>query len=126
MSFYSKLNKFCSCGNVIKLNEKCSCKKAYRSKENKTHPSNTRKFQKLRKSIIIRDEYHCQRCKVVYGQLVMEDLECHHIKSFRDYPELAYDEVNLITVCRRCNLDLGNSNKLDFNWIAPELEVPTL
>ncbi|WP_423479056.1 HNH endonuclease [Priestia megaterium] len=62
----------------------------------------------------------------VYGQLVMEKLECHHIKSWRDYPALAYDEANLITVYRRCNLDLGNSNKLDFTWSAPELEVSTL
>ncbi|MDF2015554.1 HNH endonuclease [Priestia megaterium] len=120
---------FCEYCHLVIRGDKCSCNgtgTAYKKGEQTRHPSTIRKFQKLRKSIIIRDEYHCQRCMTVYGQLVMEDLECHHIKSFRDYPELAYDKTNLITVCRRCNLDLGNSNKLDFNWIAPELKVPTL
>ncbi|MFU7590097.1 HNH endonuclease [Priestia sp. RMT2NF4] len=123
-----KFNTICNrCGNLVTGSAtNCPCKKTYRRGGDKTHPSSTRRFQKLRKSIIIRDEYHCQRCKAVYGQLIMGDLECHHIKSFRDYPELAYDEANLITVCRRCNLDLGNSNKLNFNWIASELKVPTL
>jgi len=49
-----------------------------------------------------------------------DDLQAHHIKSWRDFPGLAYDELNLITVCRHCNLDLGNTNVLDFSWEIPD------
>jgi 5-methylcytosine-specific restriction endonuclease McrA len=52
--------------------------------------------------------------------MTFDNLQAHHIKSWRDFPELAYDEANLITVCRNCNLDLGNDNKLDFEWQIPE------
>lgn len=105
---------------------KCPCKKAYRSRASDTHISSTRKFQKLRKQVIKRDGAHCVRCRIKYDWMVFDKLQAHHIKSWRDYPELAYDESNLVTVCRDCNLELGNSNKLDFDWTAPESEVPTL
>jgi 5-methylcytosine-specific restriction endonuclease McrA len=51
--------------------------------------------------------------------MAFDNLQAHHIKSWRDYPELAYDEDNLITVCKSCNLELGNKNKLDFEWQIP-------
>ncbi|RDZ11504.1 HNH endonuclease [Priestia megaterium] len=120
---------FCKhCRLVIRGNE-CSCKgtgTAYKQGQPKKHPSNTRKFQKLRKQILKRDGAHCVRCRIKYDWMVFDNLQAHHIKSWRDYPELAYDELNLITVCRNCNLELGTSNKLDFKWKAPELEIPTL
>lgn len=126
MSFYSKRNRICRCGNLIKMVEKCPCKNSYRSRASDNHISSTRRFQKLRKQIIRRDNGHCVRCRVKYNEFVGENLQCHHIKSFRDYPELAYEPSNLLMVCRRCNIDLGNNNKLDFKWEAPELETPTL
>ncbi|WP_338705247.1 HNH endonuclease [Priestia aryabhattai] len=57
---------------------------------------------------------------------MFDNLQAHHIKSCRDYPELAYDESNLLTVCRDCNLELGTSNKLDFTYEVPKLELPIL
>ena len=123
-----RFNTLCSrCGSLVAGSAtKCPCKKACRSKASHTHISSTRKFQKLRKQIIQRDDGHCVRCRVKFDLFVDDNLQCHHIKSFRDYPELAYEASNLLMVCRDCNLELGNSNKLDFKWEAPELEMPTL
>ncbi|MCY9005654.1 HNH endonuclease [Peribacillus frigoritolerans] len=56
----------------------------------------------------------------------MENLEVHHIKSWRDFKALAYEPSNLITICRYCNLDLGNSNKLDFDWEVKGVEPYSL
>ncbi|WP_460223561.1 HNH endonuclease [Bacillus cereus] len=96
-----------------------------KSESSKKHVSSQTRFQKLRKRMLKRDNYTCQRCVIKLGKrdhLIHEDLQCHHIKSWRDYPELAYDENNLIIVCRDCNLKLGNSNVLDFEWQPPNQE----
>ncbi|PGC57705.1 HNH endonuclease [Bacillus wiedmannii] len=112
-------NTFCNvCGNIVPIGERCSCSPKIKSESSKNHPSATKRFQKLRKRILNRDNYTCQRCIKFdrHDESIHEDLQCHHIKSWRDYPELAYDENNLIIVCQSCNLKLGNSNVLDFEW----------
>ncbi|MED4267344.1 HNH endonuclease signature motif containing protein [Priestia megaterium] len=69
----------------------------------------------IRPRILKRDNGICLRCWIKFNRrLTTDNLELHHIKSWRDYPELAYEESNLIIVCKSCNLELGNSNKLDF------------
>lgn len=114
-----KANRICaSCDKLVTAGTKCTCMK--RNTAASKHIGATWRFQKLRKKIITRDKGHCQRCRIKFDLLITDNLECHHIKSYRDFPELAYEESNLIMVCRRCNLDLGNSNKLDFSAEAPE------
>lgn len=121
-------NKFCGvCGDIVPINERCSCRPKVKSESSKNHPSATKRFQKKRRNEIMpRDGYCCQRCKIKFNKITLDDLQCHHIKSWRDYPELAYDENNLIIVCQSCNLKLGNSNVLDFKWQPPKQEPITL
>lgn len=114
-----KSNRICSCGLLVAAGTKCSCHQMQKSDAQKDHPSGTWNFQKLRKKIILRDKGHCQRCRILFDTLTTEDLECHHIKSYRDFPELARVSSNLIMVCKPCNSDLGNSNKLDFEFAMP-------
>ncbi|MED3578326.1 HNH endonuclease signature motif containing protein [Bacillus thuringiensis] len=119
-------NKFCGvCGDIVPINERCPCRPKVKSEASRNHPSATKRFQRLRERILKRDNYTCQRCAIKFGKqdkLIHEDPQCHHIKSWRDYPELAYDENNLIIVCQSCNLKLGNSNVLDFKWQPPKQE----
>lgn len=53
--------------------------------------------QELRKSVLERDNFTCQQC----GN--KENLECHHIKPQCDFPELALDIDNCITLCHECH-----------------------
>ena len=46
-----------------------------------------------------RDNYTCQIC----GCNIKEIIETHHIKRFRDYPELRFDINNGITICKFCH-----------------------
>ncbi|XBO88459.1 HNH endonuclease [Bacillus paranthracis] len=121
------MNKFCRyCGKSVPIDERCSCRPVRKSHASKSHVSSHRRFQKLRKRIIDRDNGYCQRCVIKFGKynkMVHEGLQCHHIKSLRDFPHLAYDENNLITVCQRCNFELGNSNVLDFEWQPNEVPI---
>ncbi|MGW6301764.1 HNH endonuclease [Peribacillus butanolivorans] len=118
-----KFKTICRCGKLVEGSaSNCPCKKRVRPTPEKARPSNTKRFRDLRMQIGLRDGAHCQRCRIKHGMLIFNNLECHHIKSFRDFPELAYEPTNLIIVCRRCNLDLGNRNKLDFDWEVPELQ----
>jgi 5-methylcytosine-specific restriction endonuclease McrA len=56
------------------------------------------RWQRLRAAILRRDKYQCQMCKR-YGKIT-EAKEVHHIKHFEDYPELAMDPDNLISLCK--------------------------
>ena len=47
-----------------------------------------------------RDQYTCQLCLQKASSL-----HVHHIKTWRDSPELRFDERNLVTLCRDCHLN---------------------
>lgn len=122
--------KICSCGRMISFTETCSCKKNKYSKKlqkqcyeknNKTMKLlSSARWKKLRTLIIKRDKGLCQRCFIKYGIINGEDLQVHHIKPRVKYPELMFEESNLITLCRTCNLQLGTNEKLDFE---PDIEL---
>lgn len=111
----------CSCGKIIPEGSQCSCKKEARrnysreyQRNDKNNPLKTTRWTKLRKSILKRDGYLCQRCLHKYGIANSSELQGHHIKSRRDYPELVFDSENILTLCGTCNRQLGTDNKLDF------------
>lgn len=58
----------------------------------------------------------CQRCLNKFNLITTQELEVHHIKSRLNYPELAWDDDNLICICATCNKSLGTKDKLDFKW----------
>ncbi|PGP00600.1 HNH endonuclease [Bacillus cereus] len=110
-----EFSKVCSnCGQLVEADH--NCRKRIKTNAQKKHPSGTWRFAPLRDEVRLRDNGCCQRCRILFGLMNFDDLQVHHIKSWRDYPELAYEMNNLILICRNCNLDLGNSNKLDFLW----------
>ncbi|WP_354314269.1 HNH endonuclease [Sporosarcina psychrophila] len=115
------MNKFCQ--KCHKLKNRCECSKQKRAltDSQESHPSRTYFWRvKLRPKILERDDCHCVRCRIKFNILKTDDLQVHHICSWRDYPHLAYDESNLITVCADCNKTLGNRNELDFEYTIPD------
>jgi 5-methylcytosine-specific restriction enzyme A len=58
-------------------------------------------WEKCRETIMERDNYLCQKClkrkKITPADMV------HHIKELKDYPELALNEDNLISLCNPCH-----------------------
>lgn len=62
---------------------------------------NSRKWKKKSKYIRKRDKYICQWCKR-YGKNVSA-VVVHHIKEADEYPELAYTNSNLVSLCKSCH-----------------------
>ncbi len=62
---------------------------------------NSAKWKAKRRAILRRDGYECQLCKR-YGRHV-DAWEVHHIKHFDEWPELALDDSNLISLCHSCH-----------------------
>lgn len=61
----------------------------------------SKRWKKKRAVILRRDNYKCQMC-IRYGKNV--DAETvHHIKHVEDYPELAFVDKNLISLCNDCH-----------------------
>ena len=63
-----------------------------------TDKRNCLEYQNWRTSVFKRDEYTCQHCKKVGGEL-----NAHHIKSYKDFKKLRYDIDNGITLCINCH-----------------------
>lgn len=61
----------------------------------------SKKWEKKRKKILKRDNYQCCWCKR-YGKLV-EATTVHHKKHVDEYPELAYEDDNLESLCAACH-----------------------
>ena len=79
----------------------------------------TKKWQNTRREIIIADGGECQRCLMLFGWHTVDNLQVHHIKPRTQFPELTYENDNLVTLCKTCNLVMGE-NGIDFAW-TPEM-----
>ena len=53
-------------------------------------------YPSWRKIILIRDDYKCQ-----YRNCKRKGKYIHHIKSYKDYPDLRFEVSNGITLCDR-------------------------
>lgn len=64
----------------------------------------SRTWKKFRVKVLERDHYECQWCRndktkprIVTATVV------HHIKEVNDYPDLAFDMNNCVSLCRECH-----------------------
>ena len=112
------MKKICSkCGQAIKHNQICICRA--NTSNNRNVSPEKRKFyssyawQKLRNRKV-KEHPYCERCWNKYKIITTENLQGHHIKSFKDFPELRLDEDNVAVLCRVCNLQIGDSSVVDW------------
>ena len=59
---------------------------------------NSGEYKEWREAVFKRDNYTCQNCMRKGGKL-----NAHHIKHFKDYPDLRLDIENGITLCVDCH-----------------------
>ncbi|WP_051405107.1 HNH endonuclease [Bacillus cihuensis] len=119
--------KLCDCcGKMHPDTERCVCRREARRFNNQNKNPEMKKFfnsarwKKLRLKVLKRDQEVCLRCLIKYNVVVKDNLEAHHIKSRLNYPELTFEESNIITLCKSCNTHLGTNDKLDFKYEVPK------
>ena len=61
----------------------------------------SRTWRKVRKSILERDDYLCQKCLEEDRPMPADTV--HHIIHLRDDPMLALEPTNLISLCHECH-----------------------
>lgn len=112
------MKKICSkCGKTIEYNKTCTCRP--NTSYNRTITPEKRKFyssyawQKLRNRKV-KEHPYCERCWSKWKIITTEHLQGHHIKSFKDYPELRLDENNVAVLCRMYNLQIRDSSERDW------------
>lgn len=59
---------------------------------------NSTEMKWWRINVFVRDEYTCQKCFKVGGEL-----NAHHINSFKDFPDQRFNTDNGITLCKSCH-----------------------
>ena len=65
-----------------------------------------------RTKVFERDKYTCVICGQVGGEL-----NAHHIRPFKDYPELRLDLDNGVTLCKACHKRVHKEK--DSEWLHP-------
>ena len=115
------------CGQQYELGKKHACKlNKHMKKLNNNFDSqadkiiHSKEWKKLRRQILERDHFLCQRCLKKYNYYNADNLTVHHIIARIHDPEMGFNPKNLVTLCRTCNNQLGVQDKLDFNWNAEE------
>nr|DAL38850.1 MAG TPA_asm: NinG recombination protein [Caudoviricetes sp.] len=66
-----------------------------------TFSYNSPRWKRKRLQILKRDGYMCQHCKR-YGKAVPATT-VHHIQHADEYPEMAFADKNLISLCEGCH-----------------------
>ena len=103
-SHKNKINKFCSrkCYNIWQFSEHNRGENNPAWKGGKTPERkllyNRPEYKIWRVSVFERDGYRCLICGKVGGVI-----NAHHIKNWRDYPELRYSVDNGMTMCEECH-----------------------
>ncbi|MBC8579147.1 HNH endonuclease [Lachnospiraceae bacterium NSJ-12] len=108
------IKKYCSCGKIIRLNEICSCKNYTRKiDKDKSRFYSSYAWKKLR-NMRVKEQPYCERCWSLHKLIVTDCLQGHHILSYKHYNHLKLDYLNVAVLCRTCNVQLGDSNVLDW------------
>lgn len=66
----------------------------------------SKKWKRLRKSVLARDGYMCLYCKR-FGKRIQAD-HVHHVLPREFYPEYRYTPWNLISLCKTCHDSMHN------------------
>lgn len=67
-------------------------------------------YKLWRKTIFVRDDWICQKCKIKGGKLV-----AHHINNFASYPNLQTSIENGITLCKKCHMEFHRAYGIKHN-----------
>lgn len=65
---------------------------------------NSPEYKAFRKAVLERDGYECCICGST------KNLHVHHLKSYRNYPELRTDPDNGMTLCANCHREVHHRN----------------
>lgn len=114
--------KLCNkCGKRYLSSGKCCNTYEKKGNTEKKRVYNSAKWRKLREDKL--SEYpYCTRCFKKWKYLQTDNLELHHILSLEHYPLYKFEWGNLVIICRTCNLELGDSNKIDFDLPKENLD----
>ncbi len=71
---------------------------------------NSKKWKKVRERVLIRDNLMCKICRD--NKLSTIAVEVHHIQYLEHREDLAYDMDNLISICRKCHMEIHAKDNL--------------
>ena len=92
-----------------------ACYDAERANPNRSQQEKlrfTREYRDWKLAVLERDNFTCQQCGLTSAEGAV--LVAHHIKSFKDNPNLRTDLDNGITLCRSCHYEIHHGRQLEY------------
>lgn len=81
---------------------------------------NSKKWDRVREFVLKRDNYLCRNC-YRYGRTTPGDT-VHHMLPAEDYPEYKYNDINLITLCKKCHNLMHERNTRKLTLLGKEYQ----
>lgn len=72
----------------------------------------TREYKEWKRAVLERDNFTCQRCGLASTEGA--SVAAHHIKAFKDNPELRLDLDNGVTLCRNCHYEIHFGHGIEY------------
>lgn len=113
-----KQRKFCSRACSIKGQKRLYGEEHPRYNPNARHRQPAGKHRRWAEAVVNRDGARCQECGVQNVQL-----HAHHIKPYRNFPDLRWDVSNGVTLCHRCHWrkhSASNANGMNSGELAAD------
>lgn len=73
-----------------------------------------RQYREWKAEVLKRDGYKCTKCGLVHGHICSccghrVLLHAHHLRPFKEFPELRYEVSNGVSLCERCHMEEHHS-----------------
>lgn len=107
------------CGRVHDINFKCNAGRLPKTDEQTLRNKNAWREKSL--SIRERSFYLCAICKSK-GDYTAKDIEVHHIRKLRDYPQGLLEDANLIALCIDHH-KLADQGKIDPDYLRKLADI---
>ncbi len=99
----------------------CSCDAGGCGDKNTVSFYKSAKWERVRARVLRKDEYLCRECKR-YGKRSSAS-HVHHAWPLDQYPELAYAEECLVSLCSRCHNAMHNREDNSLTSRGEELRI---
>lgn len=92
--------------------------KSKRRHDAETKQEKRDRFRNWKKPLLVAADYRCQLC----GKQMKTGLHLHHVLPYARFPELEFDNRNILVLCNECHREIHTNPFLEAKMIERKAE----